>query len=198
MEEWLIHIVNTHPYLTYFFIIFISFVEGPLLGMVCGLLIKLGDFHFIPVYVALMLGDLIGDVVWYTIGYHYGHRFVRRFGKYLSITDRGVSAIERIFHKYKSSILIISKITMGFGFALVTLITAGMVKIPFGRYLAMNIIGQFVWTGILIGIGYAFGNLYVEVDSIIGKISVLSLFIVAFLALIGYGKYLKQRVAKTV
>ncbi|MEA2715615.1 MAG: hypothetical protein QOG91_643 [Candidatus Parcubacteria bacterium] len=198
MQEWLIHIVNTHPYLTYAIIVFISFVEGPLLAMVCGLLVKLGDFHFIPVYVALMAGDLIGDTVWYGIGYHFGHRFVKRFGKYLSITEQGVSTIERIFHKYKSSILLVSKVTMGFGFALVTLITAGMVKIPFGRYLAMNILGQFIWTGILISLGYWFGHLYTEVDSIFGKISVLSLFIVASAGLFGYGKYLKKRVAKTV
>ena len=198
MQDWLIQITNLHPILTYGIIIFISFVEGPLLGMVCGLLIRLGDFHFIPVYIALMVGDLIGDTFWYIVGYHFAGPFLNRFGDYFSITEEGVATVERIFHKHQDWILLLSKVTMGFGFALVTLVTAGIVKIPFKRYIAMNAIGQFVWTGIIVSIGYTIGGAYESVGSIFSKVSVLVLIVVFFFALLGFSKYVKGQMVKNL
>lgn len=195
MEAWLIQIIHFNPALTYFIIVFLSFVEGPILSMVCGLLVRLGEFPFWPVYIALMIGDLIGDIFWYVIGYKFGHKFISRFGKYFSITEEGVESVKKIFHKYKNHILLISKLTMGLGFAIVTLVTAGMVKIPFKSYMAMNLFGQVFWTALLLAIGYFLGDIYVQVDNILGKISVLALFIMIFIAMVGYGKYLKRRMS---
>lgn len=87
---------------------------------------------------------------------------------------------------------------MGFGFALVTLVTAGIVKISFKRYITINFFGQFFWTGFLILIGYIFGNLYQNVDNVLGKMSVAALFVMAFAVLVGYGKYVKTKITKTV
>lgn len=190
------HLIAQYPHLIYGFIILVSSVEGPVLAMLCGFLVKLGDFPFIPVYVALMLGDLLGDTVWYGVGYHFGHPFIRRFGKYFSITENSVATVEKIFNKYKTRILIISKMTMGLGFALVTLITAGMVRIPFKKYFTLNLLGQFYWTGLLLLIGYLFGNLYRSVDGIFGKMSVTALIIIAVAALMGYGKFIRARMVK--
>ena len=198
MQDWLIQITNAHPILTYGIIIFVAFVEGPLLGMICGLLIRLGDFHFIPIYFALMIGDLIGDTFWYIIGYRFAGPFLSRFGEYFSITEEGVAAVEKIFHKHQDWILLLSKVTMGLGFALVTLVTAGIVKIPFRRYIAMNVIGQFVWTGIIISIGYGLGNAYVGVSSVLAKISILAMIVVAFAILLGFSKYVRSRIVKNL
>ncbi|MFA6601393.1 MAG: DedA family protein [Candidatus Paceibacterota bacterium] len=196
MQEWLISLVSIHPYLVYGIIVLTACAEGPILSMIGGALVKLGYLHFWPLYAALMLGDLIGDVAWYYIGYHFGHRFIRRFGKYVNITEEGVAKVTRIFHDYKHRILFISKISNGFGFALVTLVTAGMVRIPFWFYMLVNLIGQFIWSGLLIGVGYFFSNLYVTVDSILGKISVVIGFIIVLVAFIQYNKYLKKQADK--
>ncbi len=193
MQEWLIQVAHTHQYIVYAIIVVLACAEGPILSMLFGVLIKLGYFSLLPVYTAIMIGDLIGDVIWYYIGRYWGHSFIKRFGKYFSITEEGVAKVERIFHKYKHPILFISKISNGFGFALVTLMTAGMVRIPFWRYLSINIIGQFIWSGLLIGIGYFFGNLYLQVDSVLGRMAVVAGFVVVFAAFMGYKKYLKTK-----
>ncbi len=193
MQQWLISFSTIHAPWVYVFIIVMSCAEGPVFTMVFGLLIRLGYFSFLPVYTALMFGDLVGDILWYEIGRHAGHRFITRFGKYFSITEEGVEKVKRIFHKYHERILFVSKITNGFGFALVTLMTAGMARIPFWRYLSINIVGQFIWTGLLISIGYFFGNMYTSVDSVLGKMSILALFVIVFAAFWGYKNYLKTR-----
>ena len=138
MQEYFIQFSAQHIYLVYTLIIVLAFIEGPVLSVMFGVLIKLGFFSFWPVYAALMAGDLLGDSFWYYIGRYYGHSFIRKFGKYFSINEEVVTKVDRIFHRFKNSILFASKITSGFGLALVTLITAGIVRIPFGRFIFIN------------------------------------------------------------
>jgi membrane protein DedA with SNARE-associated domain len=181
----------------YALVIPLTIVEGPLIMMMSGLLLKLGYFNFWPLYISLMVGDLIGDIFWYSLGRFWGHRFVRRFGKYFSITESHIATLERVFHKYHNAILVISKITMGLGFAVVTLFTAGLVKIPFKKYLWLNFLGQFIWTGILVSIGFMFGNLYLSINDSLGRLSVIALLIIVFVAFLGLGKYVRKTILKT-
>jgi len=193
MEQWLIQLVTVHPYVVYGTVIMLACAEGPILSMLFGVLLRMGYIKLVPIYVALMLGDLLGDVLWYEIGRHFGHPFIKRFGKYFNITESSVEKVTLIFHKYKHRILFISKVSNGFGFALVTLMTAGMAQIPFWRYLSINVVGQFVWTGFLLSVGYFFGHAYVLVDSVLWRLSIIALFIISLFALNGYKKYLAKR-----
>jgi len=194
MQDWLISLSTNHIIWVYIFIILLACAEGPFLSMIFGVLIKLGYFSFLPVYIALMVGDLLGDVFWYYLGFFYGHRFIIRFGKYFNITEQNVESVTKIFHKHRHPILFISKITNGFGFALATLMTAGMVKLPFSKYLTVNALGQLIWTGFLISVGYFFGNFYLAVNAVIGKMLVIALFIVLFVAFIRYMQYLQNKI----
>lgn len=189
MPEQVIDLLVTYKYLL---IIPITIVEGPLIMMVCGFLLKLGYFSLVPLYLILMLGDLVGDVWWYFVGYFFGDRFVKRFGKFFSITEEQVTIAKGLFRRYHDPIVLGSKLTMGFGLAIVTLVSAGISKVPFGRYMTLNIIGQFFWTGFLLTLGYLFGHLYSAIDDIFGRIFIISTFLVVFLCVIGFGKYVKS------
>ncbi len=170
----------------------IALVEGPYLMMISGFLVRTGFLSFWPSYILLMIGDLLGDVVWYYLGYFYGYRFINRFGRYFNLDERSIKVVSKVFHRYHDAILIVSKITMGLGFAVVTLFTAGMVKIPFRKYIALNIFGQFIWTGLLMGIGYFLGNEYTTINNYIGKVSLIAFIIVVVVVFIGFGKQLKK------
>ena len=158
-----------------------------------GFLLRLGYFEFLPLYLTLMAGDLTADVIWYAVGYHWGAPFIRRFGKFLNVTERAVAKLEEMFHKHHDKILLVSKITMGFGFATVTLFTAGLAKVPFRRYLAFNAAGQFVWTALLVFLGYAFGNLYVKINEEFRLLSFIAFSVLVIAVLYGLGRYLSTR-----
>ncbi|MEI6304559.1 MAG: DedA family protein [Candidatus Taylorbacteria bacterium] len=198
MDTWLLHFSTDHSVLIYFAIIVLACAEGPILSIFFGALIKIGAFPFLPVYAALMAGDLIGDIVWYEIGRHGASRFVYRFGKYFNLTPERIEKATKIFHKYHGKILIVSKVTNGFGLALVTLMVAGMVRIPFVKYLLINLVGQFFWTGILLASGYFLGDMYMKFDSIFGKVSVVVIFVIILLALNEYRKYIGSQIGKDI
>ena len=198
MQEWITGLIQNHTYWVYAVVVVVSFAEGPILSIVAGVLYKLGLVPFTPIYLALMMGDLIGDTFWYLIGFYFGHPFIKRFGKYFSLTESGVNAVTRIFHKYRNSILLISKMTMGLGFALVTLVTAGIVKIPFKRYIFLNFIGQFFWTGVLMIAGYFLGDLYIRINGVLGDIFIVGVIVIVFVGFFGWGKYMRQKMSQKI
>ncbi len=184
---------TTHDYLVYILVAVIACAEGPWISLILGVVLRLGFFFFWPIYIALMVGDLVGNVVWYYIGRRYGHSFIGKHGHRFSITEAGVERMTHLFHKHKHVVLFLSKISNGLGFAIVTLMTAGMIKIPFGRYLIVNAVGQLVWTGFLLGVGYFFSNLYITVDNVLGKVTItVGIVVLAFLGY-RYFQHLKKK-----
>lgn len=147
----------------YLIILPLVVIEGPLVMLICGFLIRLGFFEFWLTYLLLVVGDLIGDVVWYYAGKWGARPIANRYGKYLGIAYEDIERFERFFEIHGTKILLISKLTMGFGLASVTLVSAGAARVPMRSYLTLNLIGGFFWTGFLITIGYFFGNVYFSI-----------------------------------
>lgn len=174
----------------------LAIVEGPVLMMICGFLVRIGFFDFWPIYFILMAGDLTGDIVWYQIGRHGARRFIERFGKFFSVTEEGLLRGERFFHDHQIKILFISKITMGFGFALATLMAAGAARVPFKKYMLINFLGQFVWTAFLMSIGFFLGQLYTLVDKSLQWAFIVATIVIIGLLAFGFGKYLRGRARK--
>lgn len=135
-------------------------VEGPVVMLTSGFLYRLGLFEILPLYLSLMAGDFVADIGWYAVGRFGARAILNRFGKFLNITPEIILKIEKRFKAYQNKILFISKITMGFGFALATLIVAGMLKVDFKKYAALNLLGGFIWTALLLLAGFFFGNIY--------------------------------------
>jgi membrane protein DedA with SNARE-associated domain len=144
-----------------------------------------------------MIGDMIADIMWYWIGYFGGMKFVDRFGKYFGITRHRIEIVSLFYHKYHERILFISKITTGFGFALITLITAGLVKIPFKKYFILNFLGGFIWAGLLMSLGYTFQHLYVTIDNILGRITIIGVSALLIILIINIGIRIRNKIEKT-
>lgn len=168
--------------------------EGPIVMLVCGFLIRLGGFDFWPTYLLLILGDLIGDIGWYAAGRYGARRFMERFGKLFGIGMREIEHFENLFNTHDTKILLISKLTMGFGFAFATLAGAGAAHVPFRKYFMINLVGGVVWTGILITIGYFFGNLYYSISENMRIGFVTTASIIAVSALYFFARYARARI----
>jgi len=171
-------------------------VAQPLVGMIAGLLARLGVMELWVVYVVLVSVALAGDVAWYWVGYHWGEKFVSRFGRFFAVTPAHVVSAKYIFHRYHAPILLVSKITNGFGLAIVTLFTAGLTKIPFGRYMLFNTVGELIWAATIVAIGYFFGEAYIRVNDMFGRATLTALFVVFVLAMIGFGVYARGRIER--
>jgi membrane protein DedA with SNARE-associated domain len=192
--NFIMGVATNHDVLIYGLIIILGAIEGPIVSIIAGILFR-WDFlpYFLPLYVSLMAGDLIGDVVWYSIGYKAGRKFATRFGKYFGITEKGIIRFEKLFHTHKDTILITSKLTTGFGLAPAVLFTAGLVKVSFRRYIIINLFGQFIWTALLMFLGYSFAHLYSAFDNLFARTSLIAIAAVVIFLIVRYARHLRQR-----
>lgn len=174
----------------------IALIAGFPTGLAVGVALKLGYLDFFLSYACIMLGELIGDVAWYWIGFRYGERFSKRFGKYVGLTHEHIDEAKRLFAHYDQRILLSSKLTTGFGFAIPILFTAGMTQMSFWRYMRANLGGQFLWSGALIVVGYFFSYLYLNVSGVESKVSTVGVALLFLLAIFGFGKYLWSRATR--
>ncbi len=140
-------------------LLFISTLLGsPVVMIAAGYLVHIGQLEFWAAYGTIVAADVVGDVVWYWVGRIGARPFLARFGHRLGITPELVDKLENRFNHHHERILIISKLTMGLGVAIGVLAVAGMMRVPFWRYMVVNISGELVWALIPIGIGFYFGN----------------------------------------
>lgn len=166
--------------------------EGPVVMMVSGFLVRMGTFPFWPAYFVLIAGDLVADIGWYGLGRLARARVIDAVIKFFGATHDSFEKLEKVFNKHDIKILFISKITTGFGFAVLTLLAAGAARVPFRRYLAMNFLGEFIWAGMLMLVGYLFGHAYTQVSDIASKTKL----IVGMLVLVVAGMWLFSKLAK--
>jgi membrane protein DedA with SNARE-associated domain len=161
--------------------------------MTSGFLWRFGQFDLVPMYFALMAGDFVADLGWYFVGRFGARGLVRRFGGHFGITEENIERVEKLFHKYHTKILVISKLTMGLGFAVVVLIVAGILRVPFKRYVAINLLGGFFWTAFLVAVGYFFGNIYLAIPAEFKVIFIVFLILLVSYILWRVNKYLQKK-----
>lgn len=168
-----------------------AFILGPTVSLIAGVLLRLDVLALVPTCIALAAGELGGDVLWYTLGRRYGDRFVDRFGRYVGITEASVANVRQLFNNHHDLILFTSKLTAGLGVAPVVLFSAGMSRVPFRRYMMLNIAGQFLWTAGLLSIGYFLGHIYFKVGDALEAITLTALGTLILVSLIGFGRYMR-------
>lgn len=152
----LIAFLNSSKY----FLIFIGcFSEGSVVMMGTGVLAYEGIVAFWPAFAVLMLGDILSDCAWYALGRFGGRPFVERWGYFIGATPAVVDKVEQRFHAYHTTILMISKLTMGFGFAIGIMLTAGILRVRFVRFAGISLLGGLIWVFALYSLGFHFGNL---------------------------------------
>jgi len=196
LVSWIQTFAMNHEYLIYVVLYILAFIEGHIITIISGLFIRLGDLSIIPTASAIILGNLTGDVLLYWAGYRWGEKFVLSWGKYFSITDQSIATAKRIFEKYHATILLGSKLTNGFGLAVVILFTAGMTRVSFLKYMLLNILGECMWTVILLFVGYTFGHLYITINNIFGRIFLIAFVIAIVYAFIRMSKYMRSKISK--
>ena len=177
-----------------YFLLFIGTIfEGPVVMMVGGFLYGLGQFDLVPMYIALVSGDFTADILWYCVGRFGTRKVLFKYGHFLGITPKILEKVENRFRHYHQKILILSKLTMGLGFAFIVLIVAGIFKVPFKNYVILNLIGGFIWTAFVVAIGYFLGNIYLLISGPMKIVFAVCILIAFIIGLRYANKYLKKQ-----
>lgn len=146
-----------------------AFVEGPIITVIAGAGISLGILSWWPVYVLIVAGDLVSDAAHYYVGKWGGKPFIRRFGRFFRIRDEHVVSLEKVLNNHPGKAIILGKLSHGIGGAV--LVAAGLVRMPFWKFMYWNVVGTLPKTLGLLIIGFYFAHAITKVNSIMDVIA---------------------------
>jgi membrane protein DedA with SNARE-associated domain len=144
----------------YALLFFACFFEGTLAMMAGGLLWSLGGIAFLPMYLTLLAADIAADTCWYLVGRFGTRAFIEKWGHLFGVQHSSLERVARRFKLHDIKIIILSKLTMGFGLAIPTLVTAGALRIRYLRFLAINTIGALAWVLAMVMVGAYVGEIF--------------------------------------
>ena len=163
MVGWLENIVLTVGYPGVFFTValesFFTPIPSEALMPFLGYMAYRGELSIYWTIIIATLGSYIGTLPFHIIGYlgkDSIERFLRKYGKYLFISNKGIDNVFNMFNKHGNSIVFFGRMIP----TVRSLISfpAGVAKMNFGLFSLYSIAGSFVWTAVLVLIGYFLGD----------------------------------------
>ncbi|QUD88016.1 DedA family protein [Phenylobacterium montanum] len=133
----------------------IAVIEGPAVAMIAGVLVATQNFDAVTSCVLLVLADLVGDAVYYGIGRYAHAPLIEQIGKRLTQTAERLKPLEQRFLENDWKLIMIGK-TQALGS--VILYFAGATRMPFLRFMVLNLIGTVPKVVLFELVGYFLGR----------------------------------------
>jgi membrane-associated protein len=165
----------------YFVLFPIAFFEGPIISVIAGFLVARGFFNFLFTYGLLVLADLAGDTFYYCLGRLGGRPFLRRWGHLFGLKKEKLESMENNFRDHSTKIIFLGK-TQSWGGLI--LFTAGETKMPFLKFIWLNLIATILKSLLFLVVGYYFGEAYVLIEKYIRYggigLSIITIFVIVY------------------
>ncbi len=164
----------------------LSAIEGDITLLLSGVMAHsgfFGQYGFLKVLLAGTLGGITGDVFGYSIG-RFFHRTVKNYRFYRTTQPR----IRKLTDKFGGSALILSKYIYGIRVAMC--ISLGTYRMPFYKFLFMDLVSCGLWVLILAGCGYFFSGAITNIVGDFHQIG-MGLVVIVIVGIIAF--YLTER-----
>ena len=168
----------------------LAVAEGPIVTVIAGFFASLGYLNFWLAYVVIIAGDLGGDALHYLAGRFGGSQFVDRWGKYFGIGSNQIASLEKQFDQRGDKLLLIGKMSHGIGGAF--LIAAGLIKMPFDKFIMANLLATLIKSLLLLLIGFYFGHALSAINTYLERIALISIGAAIFAFLIYFFYFRKN------
>jgi membrane protein DedA with SNARE-associated domain len=130
------------------------------------------------------LGSLSGSMLTYGLARLGGRPVVDRLAHWFRIHPQHIMRAERQFQRWGPIVVLLGRMVPGVR-TLVT-IPAGLVRMPLLHFVCYTFVGTYAWCTLVIGIGYALGNEWILIKSILDQFSPWFLAALAGLGILGF------------
>ncbi|MEI6528560.1 MAG: VTT domain-containing protein [bacterium] len=170
-------------------------LEGPLVSLIVGFLIRTDVLSFWLSFLILILGDIIPDTIFYCIGY-FGRdtKFVRKHITNSKFFSGHLSVIEKLWSNHGRKTMFLGK--LAYGMALPFLVSAGLAKMPFKKFITYAVPVSVIQYGTIVLVGYLLGHSFQIASGYIGAIYYLLAAVVVISIVIYYlvMKYAQKKI----
>lgn len=140
------------------------------------------------------IGAIVGDIVMYGIGRKFGRRLLQRRAFFASfLTPEKERHIEEMFQKHGLKVLFVSRFLVGIRSPIY--ITAGILKVPFRRFLLTDMFCAGVMISAFFSLAYFYSNTVLQYIKEAERAVTIAVVLGGVAVLIGYWYYRKRHKA---
>jgi len=140
---------------------------------------------------AATAGSLVGNLMLYVAARHGGAALVARHGRRLGATPERVARLESWMARWGSATVLVAR-AVPLARTAVSL-PAGLARFPLPRFVVLTTIGSLAWNSVLIGLGWALGDAWRDVERTLGPISTGVVVLMVCAALVAAGLWHRRR-----
>jgi len=136
-------------YWNYFFLFIFVIIQGPLVKLLSGAVASTTNLNLFMVMLVSIVASMTADIGWYYLG---------RLGKFQSGRHRNTRRkkiaymLQNAMRQHYFKVLVLGKISLGL--AIPSIVAAGLAKVSWRKWLPAVFLGEFLYTIMLIMIGY--------------------------------------------
>jgi len=131
-------------------------LPGGLLAAVAGSLAAHGQLNWIWASIVAVTASVAGDAVGYGVGHLVSAQFLERWGRWIGYTPARRLRVSGLFERFGVLTILLSR-TLVSGLSSVVNLLAGANRYRLVRFLALAVVGRFLWTSAYLGLGYIDG-----------------------------------------
>jgi membrane protein DedA with SNARE-associated domain/rhodanese-related sulfurtransferase len=124
--------------------------------MAAGAISARGGMRASIIVILAVLGCLIADWIWFWFGRRWGSRAMRLLCRFAADPRKCSRKAHEQFHRYGLRVLCVAKFLPGVDGVLPPLLGAEGVSLA--AFLALDVVGSFLWSASYVGLGYLFSN----------------------------------------
>jgi membrane protein DedA with SNARE-associated domain len=165
--------------------------EAPILA--AGILASQDVIRWWLALIVCFVGVMSGDIVLYWVGHHWGEHIMDwRFTRFVLTPEREKMVVEA-YHRHGVKIVFTARFVAGFRAA--AFLTAGIVRIPFWKFLLVDGVAALVGVPLGFGVAYLFTDQLPAILHGVHRVERLLILggMVLLAAVIGYAAYRKSR-----
>lgn len=189
---------TAHLLLTYRYWILIPlcFIEGPIVAFIAGTLASLGYFNPYLLFAIFFVRDVSVDAACYFFGRFAGRTaLAKRVLRKIGIDDMELEKIRHLWNRNAGKTMFFSKLS--YGLAAGFIVVAGMVEMPFEKFLFWGSIIAVMHYGVLLVLGYYFGNSFGTVSKVLENAQYVIAGVILFVtAYYFFKRYIERRLRK--
>lgn len=205
MTEWIFNLVRgffgEHGYLTVFVSLLLENAGIPVPGETILLFasflafdeqeLRLGYIILVAI-AAATLGDNIG----YMIGRKGGRRLLERYRHIFHLPETLIEQGETLFKKRGAVTIFFARFI--FGMRIIAGPMAGVLRMPWKQFAVFNFLGATVWVTVISFAGYFFGENWEKLIKVMGRVNLVILLLVAWVAVMAWRRFRARRRAAAV
>ena len=132
----------------------------------------------------------LGDNLGYWIGNRGGRPLLHRYQRVFRISDDRIARGEKLFERFGPVTVFFARFV--FGMRILAGPLAGVLRMPWRRFVLFNFLGAAVWVTVISCVGYFFGQHWQRLVQIVSRVNVVIFVVAVGVVLVAWWRYRKK------